>query len=144
MTDQSTPSTNGRNGGRDARGRFLRGNVGGPGNPYCRDVARKREAFRSAASDADLRAICRKLVAMAKKGNLLAVREVLDRIIGKCPTAADDGDGDSQKLLPIFEVIVSNRDEALQFKDISDHLLRQVRHASLRDASVGLPAPADD
>ena len=81
---------------------------------------------------------------MAKKGNLMAVREVLDRTIGKSPAAADDGDGDSQKLLPIFEVIVSNRDEALQFSAIREQLRRQVRHAGLRDASVGLPAPADD
>ena len=138
------PSTNGGNGLRDTRGRFVKGNPGGPGNPNIQHVAKLRDGFRSALSVADVRKICRKLVAIALKGNLMAVREVLDRTIGKCPTAADDGDGDSQKLLPIFEVIVSNRDEALQFKDISEHLLHKVRHASLRDASVGLPAPADD
>ncbi len=138
------PSTNGGNGLRDTRGRFVKGNPGGPGNPNIQHVAKLRDGFRSAFTVADAKKICRKLVAMAQKGNLMAVREVLDRTLGKCPTAADDVDGDSQKLLPIFEVIVSNRDEALQFSAIREQLRRQVRHAGLRDASVGLPAPADD
>jgi len=79
MTD---PSTNGAN-GRDARGRFVKGNTGGPGNPNAQHVARLQGGFHSACTVADARAICRRLVAMAKKGNALAAREVLDRTLGK-------------------------------------------------------------
>jgi len=136
------PSTNGGN-GRDARGRFAKGNQGGPGNPNAQHVAKLRDGFRTACSVADVRAICRKLVAMAKKGNLMAVREVLDRTIGKSAAADEDGDG-NHKLLPIFEVIVADRGEAQQFSTIREQLLRQVRHTGLRDASIGLLAPTDD
>jgi len=138
------PSTNGGNGSRDARGRFVKGNAGGPGNPNAQHVAKLRDGFRSACSVADVRAICRKLVSMAKKGNLMAVREVLDRTIGKSPAAVEDGDGDGQKLLPIFEVIVADRGEALQFSEIHEQMRRHVGQAGLRDASIGLPAPTDD
>ncbi len=137
------PSTNGGN-GRDTRGRFTKGNQGGPGNPNAQHVAKLRDGFRTACTVADVRAICRKLVALAKNGNLMAVREVLDRTIGKSAAADEDGDGDGQKLLPIFEVIVADRGEALQFSEIREQMRRHVGHAGLRDASIGLPAPNDD
>ena len=37
--------------GRDTRGRFVRGNAGGPGNPFARQVAAMRQEFMKAAND---------------------------------------------------------------------------------------------
>ncbi len=79
------PSTNGAN-GRDGRGRFTTGNAGGPGNPHARKVGRLRSRLVECVTADDLREVVRKLVAMAKGGDLAAIREVLDRTIGK-PTA---------------------------------------------------------
>ena len=47
--------------GRDARGKFAKGNVGGPGNPYARESARMLKLFRSAISDEEMRALILKL-----------------------------------------------------------------------------------
>jgi hypothetical protein len=76
------PSPNGGN-GRQPNGRFAKGNPGGPGNPHARKAAELRALILSALSDSDLRAIVRTLIAKAKKGEPWAVREVLDRCIGK-------------------------------------------------------------
>ncbi len=76
------PSPNGAN-GRGAGGRFTKGNPGGPGNPYVRRVANIRSVLMSAVSDDDLRAIVSTLVEKAKAGDVMAAREVLDRMLGK-------------------------------------------------------------
>ena len=74
--------------GRDAGGRFGRGNAGGPGNPYARQVAELRAAIMRAVSAADIEAIVAKLVEQAKDGNLPAARELFERTLGK-PVEAD-------------------------------------------------------
>ena len=81
-----TPSTNGAN-GRAAGGRFAPGNPGGPGNPLGSRVAALRAMLLDAVSPDDLRAIVATLVAQAKQGDLAAIRELFDRLLGK-PTAA--------------------------------------------------------
>jgi len=68
---------------RDSRGRFARGNPGGPGNPRARQVAQLREALVGAVSATDLRAIVRTLVKQARDGDVVSAREVLDRVLGK-------------------------------------------------------------
>ncbi len=73
-----TPSPNGR----DARGRFGRGNTGGPGNPYAASVARLRTALIEAVTPEDVAAIARALVAQAKAGDVAAVRELMNRLMG--------------------------------------------------------------
>lgn len=73
---------NGEN-GRDAGGRFAIGNAGGPGNPHAKRVAELRTMLLDAVTDDDLRAIIRALVARARDGDLAAIRELLDRIIGR-------------------------------------------------------------
>ncbi|MFG0313127.1 MAG: hypothetical protein ACF8LL_02920 [Phycisphaerales bacterium] len=81
------PSTNGAN-GRDTRGRFAKGNAGGPGNPLAGRVARLRSALIAAVTDEDMEAVARKLVSMAKEGDVAAIRELLSRTLGK-PHEAD-------------------------------------------------------
>ncbi len=80
------PSPNGSN-GRGAGGRFTKGNPGGPGNPHARHVAAIRSVLMSAVSDDDLVQMVRALVKKAKGGDVLAAREVLDRMLGKAKVA---------------------------------------------------------
>lgn len=87
---QAEPSTNGGN-GRDTGGRFAKGNPGGPGNPHARRVARLRTLLLETVTDDDLRAIVRAMVEQAKRGDLAAIREVLNRLIGR-PTDSVDPD----------------------------------------------------
>lgn len=86
MTRQ--PSPNGPVGRRDASGRFAPGNAGGPGNPYAKQVGALRSAMIGAVRPEDLAAVTAKLVTLAKAGNIPAIREVLDRTLGK-PVQAD-------------------------------------------------------
>lgn len=73
------PTTNGR----DANGRFVKGNPGGPGNPYAKRVARFRQILMEAVTEQDLYDLARKLVEKGKEGDVMATREVLDRLMGK-------------------------------------------------------------
>lgn len=75
----SSPSPNGRT----ARGRFAQGNLGGPGNPYARRTAALRSALLDAVTEADIRAIAKALVKRARDGEVPAVRELLDRLLGR-------------------------------------------------------------
>jgi len=72
------PSPNGRNGA----GRFAKGNPGGPGNPHAASVARLRAALVEAVTPDDVAAIARALVTQAKGGDVAAVRELLNRLLG--------------------------------------------------------------
>lgn len=76
------PTTNGTN-GRGPGGRFAPGNPGGPGNPHAKRTAELRAAALAAVSDDDLRAVVAKLLELAKGGDLAAIRELLDRLLGK-------------------------------------------------------------
>ena len=78
-----TPSPNGDNGSRDSQGRFVAGNAGGPGNPYARRVARLRSLLLEAVGEEDLLELIQALIGQAKAGDLAAIREVLDRCLGK-------------------------------------------------------------
>jgi len=91
VADTRAPSTNGDNGhGRDRRGRFVAGNPGGPGNPHARTVAACRRAFLEAVTPADIRKVARTLVRMAIAGDLGAIKELLDRTVGKPPRYSEE------------------------------------------------------
>ena len=85
--DSQRPIASGGN-GRGTDGRFQPGNTGGPGNPYARQVAALRAAIMEAATPEALREVVRKLVEKAQEGHLPAIRELLDRTLGK-PVEAD-------------------------------------------------------
>src|SRR5262245_7105892 len=59
---------------RDSRGRFAMGNRGGVGNPFARQVAGFRAAILQATTHQDIKAITKKLIDMAKEGNLAAAK----------------------------------------------------------------------
>lgn len=81
-TTPARPKRNGTN-GRDGKGRFIKGNAGGPGNPQTGEIYRLKEAFRECVTVEDVKAVYDKLLDMAKAGNILAIKEFLDRAIGK-------------------------------------------------------------
>lgn len=82
-----TPSPNGEN-GRAGNGQFAPGWKGGPGNPHGKRTARLRAEMLRCVRPSDLREIVAVLVSQAKKGDLAAVREVLNRVLG-APVATD-------------------------------------------------------
>ena len=84
----SHPSTNGAN-GRDAKGHFAKGNAGGPGNPHVRRVASFRKLILSAVSAEDFLAVVAALVEKAKAGDIAAIRELFDRLLGKQKSTAE-------------------------------------------------------
>jgi hypothetical protein len=71
--------------GRDAAGRFTRGNTAGHGRAhvFAQQAAALRRAFYAEVKPADMRAMVRKLVSQALEGNLQAARLVLLWIVGK-------------------------------------------------------------
>ncbi|MDD5728621.1 MAG: hypothetical protein PHV59_08665 [Victivallales bacterium] len=85
---KKTPSTNGDNGGRDSAGRFTKGNPGGKGNPYAKQVAQLRAAMMKAVTKKDIQDIVKKLVTEAKTGNIRAIDLLLTRIFGT-PVSVD-------------------------------------------------------
>jgi hypothetical protein len=88
--DEPSPSPNGDN-GRDRRGRFAKGNRGGPGNPFARRIAAFRRALCEVVSEDDLHDLGRRLLDLAKGGNLVAARLLLAYTVGR-PTDAVDPD----------------------------------------------------
>ena len=78
------PSPNGRN----TRGRFAKGNLGGPGNPYATRVADLRAALLESVTEQDTRAEPRALVKRAKVDEVPAVRELLNRLLGRTADSA--------------------------------------------------------
>ena len=80
-----SPSPNGRNGSeRDpSTGRFVKGNAGGPGNPHAGRVGQLRTAMLDTVTAEDVRAITRKLVELARGGDVRAMKEIFDRSLGR-------------------------------------------------------------
>jgi hypothetical protein len=81
------PSRNGSN-GRDSHGRFTAGNAGGPGNPHVMQTAKLRAKLLEAVMPDDIEAVIKQLVTMARSGDMPAIRELLDRVLGK-PNSSD-------------------------------------------------------
>jgi len=79
------PLPDGANGeGRDKKnGRFVKGWKGGPGNPEAKRHAAWRKAFIESVTPADVHRAAVKLARLAGAGESWAVRELLDRCLGK-------------------------------------------------------------
>ena len=77
----SPPSPTAGN-GRGAGGRFGPGNRCARGNPHARRVARLRAELLRAVTPQDLRDVVAALLARAKAGEVAAVKELLQRLLG--------------------------------------------------------------
>jgi hypothetical protein len=74
---------------RDPRGRFVKGNKGGPGNPYARRLAQFRKVLLDVVTDEDIQATAQKLLEQARAGDLAAIRLLFSYAIGKAAAAVD-------------------------------------------------------
>src|SRR5437762_3281004 len=84
--------------GHDAKGRFTRGNPGGPGNPFARQVAQLRKVILNRLTEEDLLAITEALLAKAKQGSVGAAKLLLAYALGKPASAPDPDRLDGQEL----------------------------------------------
>ncbi len=69
--------------GKDAKGRFTKGNKGGPGNPFARRVAELRKLLLETVTEDDLREAMRQLVTKAREGDVAAIKLLLQYTVGK-------------------------------------------------------------
>jgi hypothetical protein len=90
-TPPGPDATPGAEGKRDSHGRFAKGNGGGPGNPFARQVAALRSALVAAVTPEDIGAVAQELLRQAKEGNLAAAKLLLSYTLGK-PAATVDPD----------------------------------------------------
>ena len=80
----ATPSTSpSPNGERDANGRFAKGNLGGPGNPFARQVAELRQAFLDRIDKEKIGKLMDRMYDLAMEGNMQAAKLILSYTIGK-------------------------------------------------------------
>ena len=84
--------------GHDSNGRFARGNPGGPGNPFARQVAALRKVIIDRLTEEDLLAITEALLAKAKEGSVGAAKLLLAYAIGKPASSPDPDRLDGQEL----------------------------------------------
>jgi hypothetical protein len=75
----------------DAKGRFVRGNSGGPGNPFARQVAALRKMLLDTVTPERLRTIVEALVTQAAAGDTTSAKLVLLYTLGK-PAATVEPD----------------------------------------------------
>jgi hypothetical protein len=68
--------------GKDANGRFAKGNKLGKGNPLGKRVQELRVALVEAVSIEDLTAVVARLIREALAGDIQAIRCLLDRLLG--------------------------------------------------------------
>ncbi len=71
--------------GRDASGRFTKGNKCGTGNPFARQIAGFRKALCGALTDEDFAAMAQVLKAKALAGDLAAMKLLFTYVLGRPP-----------------------------------------------------------
>ena len=77
--------------GREADGKFAKGNSGGPGNPFARRVAALRARLLNRATEDDMDVITGQLIQHARKGDLAAIKLFYQYTVGKpAPTVDPD------------------------------------------------------
>jgi hypothetical protein len=92
-TAEPAPTPNGDN-GRDANGRFARGNPGGPGNPYYRRQAELKRMMLESVTDVDVLSVLRVLLGLARTGDLAAIKLFLEYTVGKPSKEVDPDKAD--------------------------------------------------
>ncbi len=120
------PSSNGSD-GRDSRGRFAKGNSGGPGNPFARRSAAFRTAVIEAVGEEGLAQVVEAMVAKARGGDVGAASLLLSHVVGR-PSEATDPDRLDEQELRVLKAAPSILDLAI--------LPRRIPIESLRDQDV--------
>ena len=122
--------------GRAPNGTFAKGWKGGTGNPHAKQTHELREALYSAVKPKDIQAIIAKLVAMAKAGDVVAAKEILDRTIGKANSEPID--------MNVIHAFVANaatvnalRHSLLEEPEYLEHLRRNALRANADSGGNG-------
>ena len=108
-----TPSANGRNG----NGTFAKGNAGGPGNPQSKAVNKFRSMLIESTTVEEFQAVRNALVKAAKAGQPWAVKEYLDRIIGK-PKESVEVTGDTQHTMGVVREGIAKLSRRIDLKGL--------------------------
>src|SRR5436853_162769 len=95
-TEPAAPTS--ANNGHEPNGRWAKGNPGGPGNPFARQVAALRKVIVNRLTEEDLLAITEALLAKAKEGSVSAAKLLLAYAIGKPASSPDPDRLDGQEL----------------------------------------------
>src|SRR4029078_11796264 len=88
-TNERTAETANATPQRDARGRFTRGNAGGPGNPFGRRLAQLREVLLRSATEENVERLANVIMEKAFAGNMAAAKMLLQYWIGKPKEVAE-------------------------------------------------------
>jgi hypothetical protein len=91
--------------GRATNGRFARGNAGGPGNPFARQVAELRRAALAAATPETIADVLRQLEKQALQGDVAAARLYLSYTLGKPAPAVDPDTLDVQEAVQMQQEV---------------------------------------
>lgn len=106
MTENNTKTTQ-TNENLDANGKFAKGNTAGKGKqtPEASHRLALARAFNDGVSTADMLAIAKKLIEEAKKGNVKAAKEVLDRCLGKAQQTVELNLGLNEETMQLLGMI---------------------------------------
>jgi hypothetical protein len=74
---------------RDSKGRFTKGNKGGPGNPFARKVAELRAALVNFVTEDDMKHLCFVLKMRAEGGDMVAMKLLFQYVLGKPAETVD-------------------------------------------------------
>ncbi len=83
MSETEQPLTPVASADRAPNGRFVRGNKAAAGNPANAKAQRLRNELLAAVSGKDCREVIKKLVEMAKAGDVPAAKLLFDRVLGQ-------------------------------------------------------------
>jgi len=84
--DQTTQQSTDK---REANGHFAKGNKGGPGDPFARQVAALRQTLLNRATQKDFEEVADELIKKAKTGDVAAVKLLFQYTLGKPAPSAD-------------------------------------------------------
>jgi hypothetical protein len=106
----SENGSSGADASHDRHGRFVKGNSGGRGNPFGRQVAALRAVLLACITQDDVQEVVAALLAQAKKGNVAAARLILTYSVGKPASTVDPDQGDFDECQPIPEPVAPPAD----------------------------------
>jgi len=124
MEEQPTPT--GDN-GRDTTGRFRPGNKLAKGNPFAKRVQKIRAALLSRLTVDDAKEIADVLIRQAKSGDLAAIKELLDRAIGKAPTIVAGADGGPLQIQAVDRTVFDAEGFARQLQQLAAEQSNEAR-----------------
>jgi len=100
---------------RDPSGRWLKGhNQPGPGNPNWKRLGDYRQAIARAITTDDLVEVLQMLLSKAKRGDIKAAREVLDRTLGKATQIISATLEDDELVVRLRRAVSEGRHSILQ------------------------------